>query len=233
MTRLDGDLRIPEEVGIVNYRLRAAVADEGHNVVVDVEHVSARIGVVGPRYFDVRGRRVDADVARTGAAGTATADAVAATGELSVAGDRAVGEPIELDPAPEATEIVAAVRRVVAVERQADLPRVVARPAAIGSGRGRHPGGQDRRSGERSEQQKRAPHVLLPLPPVSGFPPASSRTYIGARSGSTGLCGAVCRALQFPAMRQQPAVEVPAEPVRVGARIQVERRASAMDQSAR
>jgi hypothetical protein len=113
VTRLDGDLRIPEEVGIVNHRLRAAVADEGHYVVVDVEHVSARIGVVGPRYFDVRGRRVDADVARTGAAGAATADAVAATGELGVAGDRAVGGAVELDPTPEAAEIVAAVRRLL------------------------------------------------------------------------------------------------------------------------
>ena len=32
------------------------------------------------------------------------------------------------------------------------------------------------------------------------------------------MCGAVCRALQSPAMRQRPAVEVPAERVRVGAR---------------
>jgi hypothetical protein len=81
----------------------------------------------------MRGGDVDADVTRARAAGAAAADAVATAPELAVAGDRPVRGAVELDPAPEAAEIVASVRRVIAVERQADLPRVVARPASVGS----------------------------------------------------------------------------------------------------
>src|SRR5512132_490583 len=104
--RLDRDARVTEEVGVVGDRWRGPVACEGDHVVVDIEDMAARIRVVRSGRPDVRSGNVEANMAGSRAPGTAAADAVAAAGQLGIAGDRPIGSAIKLDPAPEAAEVV-------------------------------------------------------------------------------------------------------------------------------
>src|SRR5512133_839096 len=78
--------------------------------------MAARIRVVRSGRPDVRSGNVEANMAGSRAPGTAAADAVAAAGQLGIAGDRPIGSAIKLDPAPEAAEVVPAERGVVAVK---------------------------------------------------------------------------------------------------------------------
>jgi hypothetical protein len=95
-----------------------------------------------------------------------------AAGELGVAGDRAVGEAVKLGLAPEASEVLPAVRGVVAVEGDSDLPHVVAGAAALGaSGRGEP---RRKRGRKRSREHKQTSHSVFPLLEFEDLPPGKS-----------------------------------------------------------
>src|SRR6266540_6089073 len=161
---LDRYTRVAEEVGVVDDRRRRPVARERHLVAVHVEHLAAGVvRIVRLGRADVHAGGVNVSVPRA-SAGTASADAVAAAGELRIARDRPVHGPIELDPSPKASEIIPAEGRVIAIERQADLPGVVAGTAAVCTGRRGKPGRERRGSGKRRQQQKRTSHRASPLP---------------------------------------------------------------------
>src|SRR5439155_1783909 len=128
----------------------------------------AEVRVVRLRRAEVPRRDVDVLVAGPRAAGTAAARRVAAARELRVApGLRA--RAVELDPAPEAAELGLALRalahrrgRVVAVERDADLPRVVRRTAAVRASRRDEDGRQGPDGDEHGEAGEALPHRSPP-----------------------------------------------------------------------
>src|SRR5438093_9469466 len=133
---LGWDARIAEKIRIVGLAV--------YHVAVDVEDLPAGVRVVRPGRPDVGARNVHVRMLR--AKGAGTADPVFAARRLRIACDRPIGEAVELNPAPEAAKLgafrlrVLAERRgrVVAVARNADLPRIVAGTAAVGtSGRGK------------------------------------------------------------------------------------------------
>src|SRR6266571_2446488 len=113
----------------------------------------------------------DVHVRMLRAKGAGTADPVFAARHLLIACDRPIGEAVELDPAPEAAKFRAARlrvlaelrRRVVAVARNADLPRIVAGTTAVGTSRRGKPRRQRRCSGKRRHHHKRTPHRSPPL----------------------------------------------------------------------
>src|SRR5262249_56236660 len=86
--RLRRDIRVAEEVRVIDNGLGAAVADEGDDVVVDVEHVPAGVRIARPGPCDVGGGDVHPDVTGPGTPRPAAADAMPAPGELGIAGDR-------------------------------------------------------------------------------------------------------------------------------------------------
>src|SRR5438093_7550326 len=151
---IEGDTRCRVERVVPGLGWDARIAEKIRNVglavyyvAVDVEDLRARrpkVRIVRPRRHQMGARDVHVRMLR--AKGTGTADPVFAARRLRIACDRPIGEAVELNPAPEAAKLgafrlrVLAERRgrVVAVARNADLPRIVAGTAAVGtSGRGK------------------------------------------------------------------------------------------------
>src|SRR5438034_4074206 len=127
----------------------------------------------------------DVHVRMLGAKGAGAGDPVLAARHLLIACDRSIGEAVDLDPAPEAAKLGAARLRVlaerrrwvVAVARNADLPRVVAGTTAVGTGRRGKPRRERRRSGKRRHHHNRTSHKS-PSVEWSALPslPCQSRT---------------------------------------------------------
>src|SRR5262249_59238095 len=93
---LGRDARITQEIGVVGHAV--------DHVAVDVEHLAVGVvRILRLGWADVRAG--DVDVRMTSSAATAAAE-VAAAGELRIAGDRPIGEAVELDPAPKAAQAV-------------------------------------------------------------------------------------------------------------------------------
>src|SRR5436190_11245487 len=171
---LEGDTRHRVERVVPSLGWDARVAEKIRNVglavyhvAVDVENLRARrpkVRIVRPRRHEMGARDVHVRVLR--AKGAGAAEAVAAARHLLIARDRPIGEAVELDPAPEAAKLGAARLRVlaerrgrvVAVAGNADLPRIVAGTAAVGTRRRGKPRRQRRRSGKRRHHQNRTSH---------------------------------------------------------------------------
>src|SRR5439155_7000760 len=164
---LEGDTRCRVERVVPGLGWDARVAEKISNiglavyhVAVDVEDLRARrpkVRIIGACRHEMGAR--DVHVGMLGAKGAGAGEAVAAARHLLIACDRPIGETVELDPAPEAAKLRAARLRVlaerrgrvVAVARNADLPRVVAGTTAVGTGRRGKPRRQRRRSSKRRQ----------------------------------------------------------------------------------
>src|SRR5438094_6307520 len=164
---LEGDTRHRVERIVPGLGWDARVAEKIRNVglavyhvAVDVEDLRARrpkVRIVRPRRLEMGAR--DVHVRMLCAKGAGTADPVFAARRLRIACDRPIGEAVELDPASDAAKLRAARLRVlaerrgrvVAVARNADLPRVVAGTTAVGTGRRGKPRRQRRRSSKRRQ----------------------------------------------------------------------------------
>src|SRR5438876_5335057 len=154
------------------------------------------IGLLAAREEGLRSRRarrdeptLDLDRAVAGT-GPAAADAVEAEAALGIApGLRPVRRAVELNPAPIATGSLRAEDSVVAVERKADLPHVVAGPTAVGARRRGKPGRQRRRSGKHRQHQKRTSHKS-PLSVLDSPRPADEHPEAVAIEGQA-ACGEV------------------------------------------
>jgi hypothetical protein len=110
--RLDRNARVAEEVRVVRDRRGSSVARKRDDVAVHVEHLPAGVvRIARLRSADVRARGIDVSMPCTRASRPTATDAVSAAGEFRVAGDRPVRGTVELNPSPEAAEVVPARRR--------------------------------------------------------------------------------------------------------------------------
>jgi hypothetical protein len=93
---LGRDARVAQEIRVVGYAV--------DHVAIDVEHVPVgEVRILRLGWADVRAGDVDV---RMASAATAAAEEVVAARKLRIAGNRPVGEAVELDPAPKAAQLV-------------------------------------------------------------------------------------------------------------------------------